>query len=98
MVALFCRHRAFSFLFLEAENEEINDSQTVESHCFPQHFVELKKKIGLASAALVLSSRRDHDSSLPLKSLDYNRQTRPNSPTIGECNHSECYMLYFIFL
>ncbi|KAK2651477.1 hypothetical protein Ddye_011333 [Dipteronia dyeriana] len=76
------RHRAFSFLFLEGENEEINASQTVESHCFPQHFIESKKKLGFAPAAVVVS-RRDHDSSLALKSLDYNREMRQNSPAIG---------------
>ena len=65
------------------ENEEINASQTVESHCFPQHFIESKKKLGFAPAAVVVS-RRDHDSSLTLKSLDYNRQMRQNSPAIGK--------------
>ncbi|KAJ0075258.1 hypothetical protein Patl1_34343 [Pistacia atlantica] len=48
-------HRGFSFLFLEGENEEINDSQTVESHCFPHHFIESKEKLGLAPAAIMRS-------------------------------------------
>ncbi|KAJ0007442.1 hypothetical protein Pint_30014 [Pistacia integerrima] len=77
------RHRAFSFLFLEGENEEINDSQTVESHCFPHHFIESKEKLGLAPAAIVLSRRESHDSSMALKSLDYNRQMRSQSPAIA---------------
>ncbi|KAL5758120.1 hypothetical protein ACOSP7_020731 [Xanthoceras sorbifolium] len=76
------RHRAFSFLFLEGESEEINASHTVESHCFPQHFLESKRQLGFAPAAVVVS-RRNHDSSLALKSLDYNRQMRPNSPAIA---------------
>ncbi|XP_044496500.1 uncharacterized protein LOC123218910 isoform X2 [Mangifera indica] len=77
------RHRAFSFLFKEGEYEEINDSQTVESHCFPRHFVESKEKMGLAPAAIVLSRGESHDSSIALKSLDYNRQMRSQSPAIA---------------
>ncbi|XP_050232548.1 uncharacterized protein LOC126681162 [Mercurialis annua] len=74
------RHRAFSFLFLEAENEELNDSQTVDSHSFPQHFMESREKLGLAPAAIVVSRRELYDT---LKSLDYNRQTRSQSPAIA---------------
>ncbi|KAJ4833716.1 hypothetical protein Tsubulata_038624 [Turnera subulata] len=77
------RHRAFSFLFLEGENEELNASQTVESHSFPQHFIESKELLGLAPAAVVLSRKESHDSSLALKALDYNRPTRPHSPLIA---------------
>ncbi|EEF44715.1 conserved hypothetical protein [Ricinus communis] len=77
------RHRAFSFLFPEGENEELNASQTVESHSFPQHFIESKEQLGLAPAALVLSRRESYDSTLALRSLDYNRQIRPHSPAIG---------------
>lgn len=77
------RHRAFSFLFPEGENEELNASQTVESHSFPQHFVESKEQLGLAPAAVVVSRREPYDSCLALQSLDYNRQIRSQSPAIG---------------
>ncbi|KAJ4718248.1 trichohyalin [Melia azedarach] len=77
------RRRAFSYLFLEGENEEINASQTVESHSFPQHFVESKKQLGLAPAGIVVSRKESHDLSLALKSLDYNRQIRSNSPAVA---------------
>ncbi|CAK7356612.1 unnamed protein product [Dovyalis caffra] len=77
------RHRAFSFLFSEGESEELNASQTVESHSFPQHFIESREKMGLAPAAVVASRRESYDSSLALKSLDYNRQIRPHSPAIA---------------
>ncbi|XP_077210070.1 trichohyalin [Tasmannia lanceolata] len=72
------RKRAFSLLFLDGENEELNHSQVVESHAFPQHFIETESKIGLAPAAIVFS-RRDVDPSA-LKSFDLNRPPRPNSP------------------
>ncbi|KAJ6389418.1 hypothetical protein OIU77_027699 [Salix suchowensis] len=74
------RHRAFSFLFSEGESEELNASQSVESHSFPQHFIESREKLGLAPAAVVVSRRESYDSSLTLKSLDYNRQMRSHSP------------------
>ncbi|KAF8090032.1 hypothetical protein N665_0490s0028 [Sinapis alba] len=69
------KRRAFSFLFKEGESEELNGSQTVDSHRFPQHFVESKDKFGLASAAVVVSRREPYDPSLVLRSLDCNRQT-----------------------
>ncbi|XP_038881153.1 titin homolog isoform X2 [Benincasa hispida] len=77
------RRRAFSFLFFEGENEELNTSQTVESHSFPQHFVEAKERLGFAPAAIVLSRREFYDSSSPLRSLDYNRQPRPSIPIVA---------------
>ncbi|KAL2332423.1 hypothetical protein Fmac_020004 [Flemingia macrophylla] len=49
------RHRAFSFLFYEGENQELNASQIVDSHSFPQHFFGLKEEVGLAPAAIVES-------------------------------------------
>jgi hypothetical protein len=70
-------------LFSGGESEELNASQTVESHSFPQHFIESIEKLGLAPAAVVVSRRESYDSSLALKSLDYNRQIRPHSPAIG---------------
>ncbi|KAJ6706314.1 HNH ENDONUCLEASE [Salix purpurea] len=54
--------------------------QSVESHSFPQHFIESREKLGLAPAAVVVSRRESYDSSLTLKSLDYNRQMRSHSP------------------
>ncbi|XP_027340689.1 trichohyalin [Abrus precatorius] len=68
------RHRAFSFLFYEGENQELNASQIVDSHSFPQHFVGLKDEIGLAPAAIVESRREPYDA---LRQLDYNRKQRP---------------------
>nr|KJB13112.1 hypothetical protein B456_002G057500 [Gossypium raimondii] len=76
-------HRAFSFLFAEGENEEINASQTVDSHSFPQHFIKSKDEFGLAPAAVVVTRKELYDSSSALKSLDYNRQIRPESPIIA---------------
>ncbi|XP_030464541.1 uncharacterized protein LOC115684007 [Syzygium oleosum] len=70
------RHRAFSFLFLEGENEEINASQTVESHSFPQHFIESKERVGLAPAAIVVSRRESRDSFSNFILTDSNRKQR----------------------
>ncbi|KAJ6427282.1 hypothetical protein OIU84_022806 [Salix udensis] len=77
------RHRAFSYLFSGGESEKLNASQTVESHSFPQHFIETKEKLGLAPAAVTVCQRESYDSSLALKSLDHNRQIRPHSPAIA---------------
>ncbi|MCD7450808.1 hypothetical protein HAX54_008551 [Datura stramonium] len=82
------RRRAFSWLFSEGENEELNASQTVDSHVFPPHFVESKEKIGLAPAAVVLSRRESFDSSSALKSLDINRRPRSNTPIVA-CKRSK---------
>ncbi|PIN20979.1 hypothetical protein CDL12_06337 [Handroanthus impetiginosus] len=75
------RHRAFSWLFAEGESEELNASQTVDSHIFPQHFLESKGKLGLAPAAVVLSRRESFDA--PLKSLDVNRRPRSATPIVA---------------
>ncbi|KAL2332426.1 hypothetical protein Fmac_020007 [Flemingia macrophylla] len=75
------RHRAFSFLFYEGENQELNASQIVDSHSFPQHFFGLKEEVGLAPAAIV-ESRREPCDALALRQLDYNRKLRPMSPAI----------------
>ncbi|KAE9453527.1 hypothetical protein C3L33_14608, partial [Rhododendron williamsianum] len=77
------RHRAFSMLFSEGESEELNASQTVDSHMFPQHYIESKEKIGLAPAAIVLSRRESYEASSVLKSLDINRRPRSNSPIVA---------------
>ncbi|PRQ50785.1 hypothetical protein RchiOBHm_Chr2g0137071 [Rosa chinensis] len=77
------RHRAFSFLFAEGENEELNSLQTVDSHCFPQHFEESKENVGLAPAAIVVSRRESYGSSSALKCLDHNKQIRPYYPAIA---------------
>ncbi|KAM7258552.1 hypothetical protein ACFE04_014293 [Oxalis oulophora] len=74
------RHRGFSFLFAEGENEELNDSHTVESHRFPEHFIESKEKLGLAPAAIVvLRSRESHGPS----SSNYNKPIQTQTPTIA---------------
>ncbi|ESQ48405.1 hypothetical protein EUTSA_v10020202mg [Eutrema salsugineum] len=83
------RRRAFSFLFKEGESEELNGSQTVDSHHFPQHFVESKDKFGLASAAVVVSRRDPYDPSLVLRSLDYNRQTPARKMRLGAKKENE---------
>lgn len=75
------RHRGFSFLFYEGENQELNASQIVDSHSFPQHFFGLKEEVGLAPAAIV-ESRREPCDALALRQLDYNRKPRPMSPAI----------------
>ncbi|XP_075501028.1 uncharacterized protein LOC142539445 [Primulina tabacum] len=75
------RNRAFSWLFSEGESEEMNATQTVESHSFPQHFAETKGKLGLAPAAVVLSRRESFDNAL--KSLDSNRRPRSSTPIIA---------------
>ncbi|XP_042496115.1 uncharacterized protein LOC122075226 [Macadamia integrifolia] len=74
------RYRAFSFLFSEGESEELNDSQTAQSHTFPKHFVESKRKIGLAPAAIILSRGEYSDGSSTLRSIDINRRIWPSSP------------------
>ncbi|KAK4411247.1 NADH-ubiquinone oxidoreductase chain 5 [Sesamum angolense] len=75
------RRRAFSWLFSEGECEELNASQTVDSHTFPQHFLESKGKLGLAPAAVVLSRRESFDALL--KSVDVNRRPRSSTPIVA---------------
>ncbi|GAB4850118.1 hypothetical protein Ancab_029417 [Ancistrocladus abbreviatus] len=77
------RHRAFSLLFSEGENEELNDSQSVDSHNFPQHFLESKEKVGLAPAAIVLTRNESSGVSSTLRSVDINRQPRPSTAIIA---------------
>ncbi|XP_076902348.1 uncharacterized protein LOC143557067 [Bidens hawaiensis] len=74
------RQRGFYLLFSNGECEELNDSQTVDSHCFPQPFNESKKKSGLAPAAIVLSRKEPNDTLLALQSVDMNRRHTTNSP------------------
>ncbi|KAK9066078.1 hypothetical protein SSX86_015480 [Deinandra increscens subsp. villosa] len=74
------RHRGFCLLFSNGESEELNDSQTVDSHCFPQPFKESMKKSGLAPAAIVLSRKESNDTLLALQSIDMNRRHTTNSP------------------
>lgn len=76
------RHRAFRMLFASGESEELNDMQTVDSHNFPQPFMEAQEQLGLALAAVV-RTRKDYSDST-LRSLDINRQTRPTTPMIGK--------------
>uniref|UniRef100_A0ACD5VNX5 Uncharacterized protein n=2 Tax=Avena sativa TaxID=4498 RepID=A0ACD5VNX5_AVESA len=74
------RNRAFAFLFADGAGEELTSLQAVEAHVFPQHFSEMKKKLGLAPAAIV--SSRGSDNSV-LKSIDANRPVRSNYPLIA---------------
>ena len=73
-------NRAFTFLFADGASEELSSLQAVEAHAFPHHFADMKKKVGLAPAAIV--SARGSDSSV-LKSVDANRPVRSNYPLIG---------------
>ncbi|XP_068648051.1 uncharacterized protein [Aristolochia californica] len=75
------RNRAFSWLFLEGENEELSSSQVVESHSFPQHFIETEQKFGPAPAAIVYT--QGEMDSIALRSIDLNRNPRSNSPSFG---------------
>ncbi|CAL0332367.1 unnamed protein product [Lupinus luteus] len=63
------------------ENQELNASQIVDSHSFPQHFFRLKEEVGLAPAAIVDTRREPYDA-LALRQLDYNKKPRPMSPAI----------------
>lgn len=74
------RHRGFYLLFSNGESEELNASQTVDSHCFPQPFNESWKKSGLAPAAVVVSRKESNDALLALQSIDINRRHTMNSP------------------
>ncbi|KAJ4958098.1 hypothetical protein NE237_025209 [Protea cynaroides] len=91
------RYRAFSFLFSEGESEELNDSQTAQSHTFPKHFVEMKRKIGLAPAAIIFSRGESSYGSSTLRSHDLNGRLRPNSPAtasrkfLADNIQSRCY-------
>ncbi|KAJ1429101.1 hypothetical protein SESBI_08454 [Sesbania bispinosa] len=86
------RHRAFSFLFSEGENHELNASQIVDSHSFPQHFFGLKEEVGLAPAAIIESQKESYDA-LALRQLDYNRKPRPMSPLIVASRKSKGNLL-----
>ncbi|KAL8138806.1 hypothetical protein V2J09_004807 [Rumex salicifolius] len=59
------RHRAFSWLFEEGANEELNESQSVDSHNFPHHFVESKERMGMAPAAVVITRKDPYDAKRP---------------------------------
>lgn len=72
-----CRNRAFSFLFPGGGSEELNALQTIESHSFPQHFIEMQQQMGLAPAALVPSQGSLHAS--VLRPLDINRSLKSGS-------------------
>ncbi|KAJ8470908.1 hypothetical protein OPV22_025251 [Ensete ventricosum] len=75
------RSRAFSFLFCDGGSEELNALQAVDSHHFPQHFIEMERQVGLGPAAIV-SSRRSFDASV-LRPIDANRHLRHNYPLIA---------------
>ena len=72
-------------MFSDGGCEELNALQTVESHTFPQPFVEMKQQVGQAPAAIVSSTQRSSEafSSSVLKPLDINRSLRHNSPFPG---------------
>ncbi|MQM07934.1 hypothetical protein Taro_040780 [Colocasia esculenta] len=77
------RNRAFSYLFLEGGNEELNELEFVEGHTFPQHFSERKRQVGLAPAAVTISQR--HPGAALLKHLNHkSRPLRPSSPSLDD--------------
>uniref|UniRef100_A0A803LN79 Uncharacterized protein n=1 Tax=Chenopodium quinoa TaxID=63459 RepID=A0A803LN79_CHEQI len=82
------RHRAFRWMFAAGENEELNDMQTVDSHNFPQPFMESKEHLGLAPAAVVARARKEFVDST-LRTLDVNRQHRPTTPMIAPSRKSK---------
>ncbi|KAK7255292.1 hypothetical protein RIF29_28699 [Crotalaria pallida] len=86
------RYRAFSFLFSEGENHELNASQIVDSHSFPQHFIGLKQQVGLAPAAIV-ESRKESFDALALRQIDYNKKPRSMSPAIVAASKSKVSIL-----
>ncbi|PWZ37685.1 hypothetical protein Zm00014a_010814 [Zea mays] len=57
------RNITFVFLLTHGASEELSSLQVVEAHAFPQHFSEMKMKVGLAPAAIV-SSRGSNNSVL----------------------------------
>lgn len=69
----------------------------MDSHSFPQHFIESKEQLGLAPAAIVVSRKESYDTSLALKSVDYNRQIRPHSPAIGQYENIKQFAFLFFF-
>ncbi|XP_042038506.1 myosin-9-like [Salvia splendens] len=81
------RRRAFSWLFYEGESEELNASQAVISHIFPQHFLESEGRLGLAPAAVVQTRRESLDD--PVKSLDHNRRPRSNTPILASVKRGQ---------
>ncbi|KAE9584577.1 hypothetical protein Lalb_Chr25g0279551 [Lupinus albus] len=83
------RYRAFSFLFSEGENDELNAS---DFHSFPQHFFELKEQVGFAPAAIV-ESRHESFDALALRQVDYNRKPRPFSHGIVASSKSKGNLL-----
>ncbi|CAL0325968.1 unnamed protein product [Lupinus luteus] len=83
------RYRAFSFLFSEGENHELDAS---DFHSFPQHFFELKEQVGFAPAAIV-ESRHESFDALALRQVDYNRKPRPLSHGIVASSKSKSNLL-----
>jgi hypothetical protein len=77
-------------MFADGSSEELNSLQIVEAHAFPQHFSEMKRKVGLAPAAIVSTKGSDN---AVLKSLDANRPLRPNYPLIGKFFISNIWIL-----
>lgn len=76
------RYRSFSSFFLNGECEELNDSQNVDSHIFPQHFIESKEQVGLAPAAVVLSRRESYDTAV-MKSVESSKRSSSKTPLLA---------------
>lgn len=70
-----CRDRAFSLLFLDGASEELDESQSVDSHNFPQPFLESKERVGLAAAAVVFTQKDPNDTT---KIMDATKRPRPS--------------------
>lgn len=64
------RQRAFASMFFSGKSEQLNKFTVVDCHSWPQHFLEKKKQVGLAPAAIV---RVQKEVDNPLKPLNMNR-------------------------
>ncbi|GAB4842035.1 hypothetical protein Ancab_011995 [Ancistrocladus abbreviatus] len=83
---------AFCLLFSGGENEELNDSQTVDSHNFPQPLMESKEDLGLAPVTIVATQ---NESSAARKSngvLNENENPRHGGQSISSHSHGQRFL------
>jgi hypothetical protein len=64
------RQRAFASMFFSGKSEQLNKFTVVDCHSWPQHFLEKKKQVGLAPAAIVRVQKEVDNT---LKPLNMNR-------------------------
>lgn len=75
------RQRAFSSMFFSGKSEPLNKFTVVDCHSWPQHFLEKKKQVGLAPAAIVRVQREVDNA---LKPLNMNRTLVAAGPFTGK--------------